>query len=111
MARRCPWLARRRPPRLRLALPCCSLTLTFVLLIQENISSDFGLAPRRDLGPSRAAPCDRPGVLPRAVQERPEMRPLTKVRALSDEELVGLGQGDAEAATGRGDGRSGAPLA
>ena len=35
--------------------------------------------------------------VPRAVQERPEMRPLTKARALSDEELVGLGQGDAEA--------------
>ena len=49
--------------------------------------------------------------MPRAVQERPEMRPLTKARALSDEELVGLGQGDAEAGPGRGAGRRGAPLA
>ena len=35
---------------------------------------------------------------------------LTKARALSDEELVGLGQGDTEAGPGRGDGRRGAPL-
>ena len=56
-------------------------------------------------------PCDRPGVLPRAVRGRPESRPLTKLRALSDEELAMLGQDDAGDGTGRGDGRRGAPLA
>ena len=110
-ARRCPWLARRRPPRLRVALPCCGLPLTFVLLIQENVSYRFGLAPRRHFGPPRAAPCDRPWCRRGPVRGRPESRQLTKARALSDEELVGLGQGDAEAGPGRGDGRRGAPLA
>ena len=111
MARRSPWLARRRPSRLRVALPCCRLLLTSVLLIQENISSQFGLAPRRELGAPRAAPCDRPGVLPRAVRGRPESRLLAQKRALSDEELVMLGQGGAEDGPGRGDGRRGAQVA
>ena len=52
-----------------------------------------------------------PRVLLRAVRGRPESRPLKKVRALSDEELVELGQGDAEAGPGRGDGRRGAQVA
>ena len=111
MARRSPWLARRRPSRLSVALPFCRLLLTSVLLIQENISSQFGLAPGLERGLPRAAPCDRPGVLPRAVRGRPETRPPTQVRALSDEELAMLGQGDAEAGPGRGDGRRGAQVA
>ena len=61
VARRCLWSGRRRPPRLTLALLCCNLLLTSVLLVQENNSSLSGLAPRRELGPPRAATCDRPG--------------------------------------------------
>ena len=50
-------------------------------------------------------------MLLRAVRGRPESRLLTQVRALSDEELAMLGQADAEAGPGRGDGRRGAQVA
>ena len=55
------WPARRRPPRPRAALPRCLPCVTSVLYDQENNSFQSGLAPRRELGPPRAAPCDRPG--------------------------------------------------
>ena len=61
VARRGTWSARRRPPRPRAALPHRHLCVTSVFRVQENTSSQSGLAPRRELGPPRAALCDRLG--------------------------------------------------